>query len=723
MKIKFDFKDNKNNPTKQAEVFIAFLNEGKPGNEIKVLSPEKILGRGPDYFIPNTGLLIEATQLIDNKDLARNVKWSLTVNTLSKLIKESAEFSSIKGLYTISTPENFGLKASQLKNESILNTRINNAVDILIQAIISGKTEIEVFNTKLKIEKINEDNNGVYFSTIGQGSFINVAGIFHENLKDKFNKANEQLAIKKINQILVNTRILLIVNRYRLLAFDWDLFEGLSYSYKDLVENYKNIDEIWFQTEDGKGKYHHKILYRKSLFIQFEDMNFSNMSSRDYDIFAKWFSALEKLDEKKKQSLIEALKILLSQHKPYEIFHDSQTRIEMVRYGRWLAENGKREEANWLANQFLDDPDPLDPPSDDKENYGNQLNKSIENATKPDTHAIHTVKGHLAWTVQLLTLNKDFLKEAYDKTQSVLRSTKHLYLILQWIFPLIEISNRRFWLKELDENKYKDFKKLCFELLDSYANYPDIAKGLVRVFNYFKELSSEEAKRLLDKLEDSDDYETLLIYFAIYRNRHFKEEKYNKEIRDYKPDYAMKKLNSLVLNNDKRLLNLRSGIAWNIWKILSDNDKEFKTLSPFIDQFLTTTYENHLYHNFERIVETCIDKHPIECIKWFVRIIESANTYLAQNPEEGRNIWLGSEIGKVLNIIAKKKPDKLLCIIPLLSEMWLKGAFIGTISEVFTSYKAITIAKLKTEAKKRFKEYYAQMKAVNPKLQEVDWRD
>ncbi len=725
MKIKFEFKDDKSNPTEQVKAFIAYwLEEHGIRDEVKVLSPEKILGKGADYFVINSGLLIEATQLIDNEDLARSAKWAITVNTLSKLIKEDSRFSSIKGLHSISTPENFGLKASQLKNESVLNTKISKAVDDIIKAILSKRPEVDVFGYKLRVEKVNEVDDGIYFSTIGRARSISVAGIFHENLRKKFDKANTQLGIEEIDGAKVKSRVLLIVNKYRLLTFDWDLFEGLSYSYKELVEKYSNISEIWFQAEDGEGKYQHKLLYRKAIFTQFENMDFSNMNSQDYEVFAKWFSALEKLDDNKKQILIEALKILLKRHSPHKIFPDPQTRIEMVRYGRWLAENNKRNDANWLIKQFLNDPDPSDPPTGDKKDYGNELHESIKKATKSDIHAIHTVKGHLAWTVQLLSLKKDFLlKESYGYTQGVLRSTKHLYLILQWIFPLIEISNRRFWLKELDEKLYEDFRKLCFELLESYSKYPDIAKGLVHVFHYFKELTTEETKEVLNKLEKADDYETLLLYFAIYREKHFKEEKYNKEIRDYNPTYAKKKLEETILNDDNGLLNLRSGIAWNIWKILSEDEKELETLIPLIDSFLTSPYDGHLFHNFERIVEEYIDKFPEKSITWFIQIIKAAKLYLDKKPDEGRNVWLSTEIGKVLRKTAEKKPEQLLVLIELLYEMWMKGAFVGTISEIFTSYKFIDNKELRLQLEGKFKEIYFRMKKVNEKLENVDWSE
>ena len=73
--------------------------------------------------------------------------------------------------------------------------------------------------------------------------------------------------------------------------------------------------------------------------------------------------------------------------------------------------------------------------------------------------------------------------------------------------------------------------------------------------------------------------------------------------------------------------------------------------------------------------------------------------------------------------LAATSPEELINTIQLLYEMWMKGAYIGTISEIFSSYKAIDDPELWLKAKDKFKELYAQMKSVNEKLEEVDWEE
>lgn len=668
--------------------------------------PDNIsIGKSPDYYLPEVKYLVEIKRVFDRDELEKWAIWESIFNKFNKVLDVAIKNYRIEGTYLINTPER--LKMPMNKKFYMDSTKI------ILEAVTKNKRSVTVNGYGFEIHKVNKKGSYIAFSSIGIGGSVNIAGIVYKNIREKLKTANAQLGFKYNDP---DKKIVLLVNQYRLLSWDWELFEGISFAYNDLL-SYENIDEVWIQSGEK-----HTLLFDRNLFEQFEASKFLNTTKNQFELFAKWFSPLDKMGEEKKGKLIEALKVFLKDKKPFEIFPDIYTRIEMVRFGRWLAENNRLGEASWLIGQFLSDPDPLDPPTENKKDFGNELHEKIKKATKPDIHSINTVKGHLAWTVQLLALRKDFLKEAYGFTQRELRKTKHLYLIMQWIVPLIEISNRRFLLKELDEGLYSDFKKLCFELLNSYSQFPDIAIALVHVFNYFKNLTTNEAKEVLDKLEKADDYQVLLLYYAIFRDRHFKEAKYPKDVRSYNPAYAKEKLEKTILNNEPSLLNLRSSLAWNIWKILSEDEKEFKTLSPLIDKFLSTPYDNHLYHNFERIVEDHIEKHTSKSIDWFMKVIDATNEYLKLNPDKGREVWLGTGTTKVLSNIARAQPQKLSILIELLFEIWMKGAYIGSISETFTSYESIADAGLRLEMKDKFRDLYSKMKLVNEKLEPVDWK-
>lgn len=81
---------------------------------------------------------------------------------------------------------------------------------------------------------------------------------------------------------------------------------------------------------------------------------------------------------------------------------------------------------------------------------------------------------------------------------------------------------------------------------------------------------------------------------------------------------------------------------------------------------------------------------------------------------------MSTQTGDVLQKLAKEKPNQLVEVVKNLHQLWLKNAYIGGIAEVFSSYQHIEDETLRNEAKKRFQEFYQEMKEINPKLEEVD---
>lgn len=181
----------------------------------------------------------------------------------------------------------------------------------------------------------------------------------------------------------------------------------------------------------------------------------------------------------------------------------------------------------WIIDKFIDDPDPQEPEKysgDPKFNYHQQI------AGGEDPHIITTVLGHLAWVVQKLAVNKSYITQALDYTKKLL-SHKNLYVKLQAIIPLIEISARRQWLdgwgKRPREGQYKEFHKIVFDLINlvrENSNYKAIAKWLCHVFAYYKDLSTKEAEQVLDALKITDEAAGLFVYFGIFRQRHYKDQ-------------------------------------------------------------------------------------------------------------------------------------------------------------------------------------------------------
>lgn len=708
-----------NKKVSEKQVLRAFLRHYFSLSRIKyeMIDDSISAGPSPDAYVKSSNLLIEISRIVDEADAKQSANWVNDYKKISEAIENNAEYKKVKGQYLVSIPSTFPPKT----NHGFFKKIAKKVIESINSEDFTVKINDDAF---LEISKISEKGRNIGFSSSGTFGWFDPAKTVYKSVSKKLEKGNKQLSFK--NEKIKNDpkKIILFSNQYALLHWSWDLFTAFSYAYEDLINNYKSIDEIWIQYPLKNGGYSHQLVYKRDFFTKFEKDAFKNldmnsMNREDFNLFSNWFSPLSKLDEKNNKKLVDSLKFFLNKKKPHEIFKDENNRIEMVRLGQWLAKNDFIEDAILVVDKFITDPSPGDNPNG-KSTSDFELHERVKNSKKADIHSIQTVRGHLAWTVQQLALKKESIEEAFNFTSIVLSKTNNLYLILQWLFPLMEISKRRFWLEEINPKIYKKFRTLCFSLLENNSIYPDIAKALVHIFSYFRDLTTLETKKVLTLLQDADGFETLLIYFGLYREKHFTEDKYQRTIRDYDSTFAKEMLLDYVINS-RHDQNIRSGIARNICTIILDSKDSFYDLSPLIDNFLKSNINQNIKHSIERVIEDILlssESNHNKAYEWYVSLLTIHVSEL-DSSESRTNIWLSTKTGEILQMIAKNKPEDLKKIISLLYSLWINGAYIGSINEVFTSYKEISDQKLKVEIKENFKNKYMRMKKINEKIEEV----
>lgn len=661
------------------------------------------VNKRPDYYLETTNELIEVKEIHDRESNQKHAQWGKIIARLQKAVDTNQLLSQVSGTFLVNTPDVFKTPTEQ--------EAFDSASTQVIQAVVDNKKTVNVFGFEFEIKKVSKQESIIVFGTLGAGGFIDPSNTVYENIKDKIATANKQLG-NPPNRIKPLNRILLLVNKYYFPLWNWDLFKAISRVYEELL-SYGNIDQIWYQFETKDKGFVHHLLYRKSFFEQLEGSKLTNYNSDDLELFANWFSALGELGDKKKNKLLIALKVFLKKNKPYEVFPNSQTREEMVRFGLWLAENELFDDAIWLVEQFITDTNPPEPENykgDEKFNYHRQV---INNE---DSNIITTVLGHLAWVIQKLAVRKNHIVRALEFTQ-ILLNHPNLYVKLQAIIPLIEIAARRQWLEEYDKENnteyYKKFRKVSFNLLDKYSQYSAVANSLTHVFYYFKDISSEEAIKVLDKLKDAREAAALFVYFGIFRERHFK----NKVPFDPKP--LRESFISIIRDKQETYEDLRGSIAWNFWRILAETPDEFDTLKPYIDLFFSLPYNRRYYSSLERIIEEWIERKPEICISWFTTSIDKLLDYVDHNETAARNTWIEPE--KTLQFIASNNPSMLIKAVEKLVELWKLGAFVGSPREIFETYKLVQDTNTKNQIRHQFKIWYDEMKTINQKLEDVSW--
>jgi len=418
--------------------------------------------------------------------------------------------------------------------------------------------------------------------------------------------------------------------------------------------------------------------------------------------------------------LFIALKQFLEDKKPHEIFDNKFAREEMVQLGIWLVEKERFNDALWIIDKFIDDSDPEEPEKysgNPKFNYHRQI---IDGA---DPRIITTVLGCLAWVVQKLAVHKNYIVKALDYTKKFL-SHKNLYVKLQAIVPLIEISARRQWLegwgKRPREGQYKEFHKAVFDLIDlvkENPKYKAIAKRLCRVFAYYKDLSTKEAEQVLDTLKITDEAAGLFVYFGIFRQRHYKDQDI-----EYNGQRLEKKLKDILKNGKGDHQQLRASITWHLWKVLDENRNEFETIRPYIDLLLEQPYQKDIYDDIERIISGWIKDRSDICIQWYKQMLFKVSDF-AEHTEKLQlqaGLWL-MYTEKIVETIARYSPNELLEIMRKLVFLWEKGVFIGSPKRLFESYKLVSDENQRIETKKKFQKWYNSIRRLNPKIEKVDY--
>lgn len=683
--------------------FLEYLYRGE--KEIAFAAIPESTGKRPDYFVESTRTLIEVKEIHDRASNQQHALWAKIASNLQKAVEANKIMFQIKGTYLVNTPARFRSPTDKKSFE--------DAATQVLKAVIANEKTVNVFGVEFEINKVSDQESVVVFGSHGGGGSIDPSNVVYQNVKDKLRTANNQLA-NYPGSVKPSKRIVLLVNKYYFPLWNWDLFKAIVRTYSDLL-NYVHIDEIWYQFETKDQEFTHKILYRKSFFEQFESSKFLNVDKDDYQLFANWFSALSDQGDEEKQKLLVALKYFLRDKKPFEIFPETQTREDIVRFGLWLAEKELFDDVVWFIEQFINDPNPPKPEDykgDEKFNYHQQI---IENE---DSHSITTVLGHLAWVVQKIALRKNYIVKSLGFTETLL-DHPNLYVKLQGLIPLIEIAVRRQWLEDFDREDnakvYKKFRDIAFNLLNKYSQYKAIANWLTHVFHYFKDLNTKEALDVLSKLSQARDAAVLFVYFGIFRERHFKD----KIEFDSKP--LRNKLKETILKEDEEEADLRGSIAWNFWHILKETPDEFNTLKPYLDLFFSLPYNKRYYSSLERIIEEWIQRKPEICIPWFITMIQKLKDHVANNEDTARNTWIEPE--EVIKFISRNKPEDLITLVGGLVELWKLGAFVGSPKAILETYKVIEDLELRARAKEQFKSWYENMKTLNPKIEVISWNE
>lgn len=701
------------NEQKSINAFIEYF--GLNPIKCSLIKEPKSDGKTPDFYIKDIKTLVELKAIYELSDNSESARWSSIVNGLKNELKINSKYLKLKDLYSVDTPRNIIIPRDKLKKYA----------DDILDAILSKKEEVSINSYKFKINKFKSDIGDITFAGFGEVRSIDSAEIIYTNILKQVSSANEQLAF---NGLETNKRVLLLSNKFYLGSTS-DVVKALSKMYEKLIQ-FSNIEEIYLQIENDQNKtWHHELIYTRDFLTSFENKSIKSSSSTHVSLFEKWFWSFEDMPDKM-ENILNALHKLIDKNDPWKIFSDSGKRSSMVKFGDKVLESGDLENTRWLIDKFKDDPDPPIKYTDTEQEKYNLHQKILENE---DVNSITTVQGHLAWLVKEYSRRSsrediDNLVYAFELAEiKLLSKNQNLYAVLQWLFVLIEIANRRIWLANKNPETYKRFRKLLLDeengLVLRYSKYKSIARNLVSIFYYFKDLTTEETEFVLKHLINSPEYDAILVYFSFFRERHYIKGseagdifgKISKDIFNYSSNPAQKIVD--LIFSDKEYEKIRGSIAWQFWKIIKDSSKEFSLLSEWISKLFDCPFERNLYSNLEMIIEeTYGKKYDTKDVshRWLVSYIETISN---KSEELKRELWLS--LDDVFGKVAERHPEDLVKILENLYIIWKNYGYIGDILKIFNLYKSIPNPSIKGETKNLCEKIYLEMKSVNPKILDI----
>jgi len=620
---------------------------------------------------------IEFTQIFEKEeDRLRSMQWGNLAGAFDDELKGYVSKHGAfkwKGIWNVETPENFG--ASKAKSKVIAQKNVNN----LVNALEKNESSMNLGPWALKLRKVTEQGVGkLFFSTSPNAGGINPATDMEPKLREQLLQKNRQLRVDGAKKILV------MINRY-IFGETSEMISALSKI--DEIWKYENFDEIFYEERPG----HFVLVFSKELRHALNSgavfLNESFLGP-----FQLWVLHLRKNNP---ASTFHLVKNILEEtgREPYELFHDDFSREEIVRIGEWLIKQKMLQDAMWLIDRFINDPDPPEPNGHGSPDYHDKI------ARGEDPMVITTVLGSVAWAVHELALQKDGCSAALAYVRKLL-SHKNLYVKQQAIFPLVEIAARRQWLdgygRRPYDGTYKEFQETVFSLVslvEDNPNYKAIARLLCAIFSSYKDLSTEEVMRVLNALQVVEESASLFIYFGVFRQKHFKGQNI-----PFDGEIPRRKLIDIIEMKDEDYEGLQIKMIWLIWRTLNQNRSTFRMLKPYVDLFLNQphSYRMVFYHYIEFIVKDWIQEKPDICINWYESMLKRIRTKISASdkPKIGSGFFLHHTVD-IVDMVAKQRPDRLEMILKLILNLLKRGVYVGNLEQLLEAVNLVSDEKAK----------------------------
>lgn len=601
-------------------LFLRFLSNVSYNPErLKEIDEDEDSAKSPEFYYNDPNLLIEVKGLQDEKDNTISAKWKEITSYLKEKIEKKLEGGVI---VVISSEQSIDGLRGYRKKKSKYEERFLEE----IEKITEGQTgEIEIESHDFKIKKYKEPGESKVVFVGASGGSFRAEDVIEESLNKIVPEANSQLAYKK-EEFIEHKKILLIENKYFLSDFIVSYHSVIGKIFNIFEEKTENIDEIWLQRHSENGETKHDLVFSKKFLKELEKEDIQ--SSEAWKIFKNLLPYLK--DSKKQRTrilnIIEKLKE--NDSNIFEELKENDFEVSSIlQISDYLWEEKKYEKISEIVRLYLD----FLTEEYFKESSIGEVYKKYDEEIKKGEH-INNIYGSPAFAavaLQKLALSKEAIKDSLEKTIELREFSENLFFQNQVvIFPLLEIVKRRRWLIDQEEmsdekgmellaqtgeskgEKFSDYRKLkevCFnylELCSKNKGAVNLKENIVTIFNFFKELNTEEAEKVLNSIGNVPESGSLYLYYGIFRKNHYEGIEFNSKIFEEKLKEAIEKNSGIARK-----------VAWSVVDIIKNKPSEIENLLETIDHLLDRKYEPRIHGRILSVIDSFEKQKKIEIIK------------------------------------------------------------------------------------------------------------
>ena len=361
-------------------------------------------------------------------------------------------------------------------------------------------------------------------------------------------------------------------------------------------------------------------------------------------------------------------------------FDYRHAREYLAQFAEKLAKAKCFKEALWLAKVFIHDSDPPKDGSNYPDDPTGEFNYHKRIEQQEDVSTINTVRGWCAWALEKFNCleGRDYIRKIIPLVEKLANDPNH-YARLQAIVPLMGLVRIRH--THMPNNQQERFiplnlaekiENLAFRMLKDERNWNLFAvmKRLAMLFSYMRSLTTREAQEVVKiflektsfpeneakrdkgrelllgrktKLYDEviKEIMALLIYYAGFRKKHFKERKFKyifkdkwEKIKNFDNSWFEKKLKELAREGSSAI---RANLAWHFWRLPQESKASFEEMFEIAIKYLElliNKYDHEVFKNIYRFIEENMDKKPKECLELWKKCIETESAYFGQDWSE-----------------------------------------------------------------------------------------